>query len=167
MSERRAIRVIGADRSAVRYRSTRPDDTALRDRLKSLALALALERRRFGYRRLHVLLHRDGHVVNHTLAGSAASPPGALRCARAPRTGLLPHNRKLHVQRLNHRPAPRQAHRLSALAKKSRSTTSCSIFACSWSTPAALQAAAASGLPKKLAAIPSIACIFQTPIIVW
>ena len=61
MSERRAIRVIGADRSAVRYRSTRPDDTALRDRLKSLAL----ERRRFGYRRLHVLLRRDGHVVNH------------------------------------------------------------------------------------------------------
>jgi hypothetical protein len=43
MSERRAIRVIGADRSAVRYRSTRPDDTALRDRLKSLEL----ERRRF------------------------------------------------------------------------------------------------------------------------
>jgi putative transposase len=61
MSERRAIRVIGADRSAVRYRSTRPDDTALRDRLKSLAL----ERRRFGYRRLHVLLRREGHVVNH------------------------------------------------------------------------------------------------------
>jgi hypothetical protein len=43
MSERRAIQVIGADRSAVRYRSTRPDDTALRDRLKSLEL----ERRRF------------------------------------------------------------------------------------------------------------------------
>jgi putative transposase len=41
--------------------STRPDDTALRDRLKSLAL----ERRRFGYRRLHVLLRRDGHAVNH------------------------------------------------------------------------------------------------------
>jgi putative transposase len=61
MSERRAIRVIGADRSAMRYRSTRPDDTALRDRLKSLAL----ERRRFGYRRLHVLLRRDGHAVNH------------------------------------------------------------------------------------------------------
>ena len=57
MSERRAIRVIGADRSAVRYRSTKPDDAAVRDRLKSLAL----ERRRFGYRRLHVLLRRDGH----------------------------------------------------------------------------------------------------------
>jgi putative transposase len=60
MSERRAIRVIGADRSTVRYRSTRPDDGPLRERLK----ALAHERRRFGYRRLHVLLRREGHVVN-------------------------------------------------------------------------------------------------------
>jgi putative transposase len=60
MSERRAIRVIGADRSSVRYRSTRPDDGPLRERLK----ALAAERRRFGYRRLHVLLRREGHAVN-------------------------------------------------------------------------------------------------------
>ncbi len=44
MSERRAIRVVAADRSSVRYRSTRPDDAALRERLK----ALAQERRRFG-----------------------------------------------------------------------------------------------------------------------
>ena len=39
MSERRAIRVIGADRCTVRYRSTRPDDTALRERLKALECA--------------------------------------------------------------------------------------------------------------------------------
>lgn len=44
----------------VRWRSRRPDDTALRERLK----ALAEERRRFGYRRLHVLLRREGHLVN-------------------------------------------------------------------------------------------------------
>jgi putative transposase len=60
MSERRASRVIGADRSSVRYRSVRPDDGPLRERLK----ALAQERRRFGYRRLHVLLRREGHGVN-------------------------------------------------------------------------------------------------------
>ncbi len=60
MSERRAIRAIGADRSMVRYQASRPDDTALRERLK----ALAGERRRFGYRRLHVLLRREGQVVN-------------------------------------------------------------------------------------------------------
>ena len=60
MSERRACSVVGADRTSVRYRSRRPDDAELRERLK----ALAGERRRFGYRRLHVLLRREGHVVN-------------------------------------------------------------------------------------------------------
>jgi putative transposase len=38
----------------------RSDDGALRERLK----ALAQERRRFGYRRLHVLLRREGHALN-------------------------------------------------------------------------------------------------------
>jgi putative transposase len=38
----------------------RPNDGGLRERLK----ALAQERRRFGYRRLHVLLGREGHAVN-------------------------------------------------------------------------------------------------------
>ena len=60
MSERRACSVIGADRTSIRYRSRRPDDHNLRERLR----ALASERRRFGYRRLHVLLRREGHVVN-------------------------------------------------------------------------------------------------------
>lgn len=40
----------------VRYRSRRPPDTELRERLRSLAA----ERRRFGYRRLFVLLRREG-----------------------------------------------------------------------------------------------------------
>jgi putative transposase len=60
MSERRACRVAGVDRSSVRYRRRRPDDGPLRQRLKELAM----QRRRFGYRRLWVLLRRDGHVVN-------------------------------------------------------------------------------------------------------
>jgi putative transposase len=60
MSERRAVQAIGADRSTVRYRSRRPDDAALRERLK----ALAHERCRFGYRRLHALLRREGLRVN-------------------------------------------------------------------------------------------------------
>lgn len=60
MSERRACAVIGADRTSIRYRSRCPDDYDLRERLR----ALAPERRRFGYRRLHVLLRREGHVVN-------------------------------------------------------------------------------------------------------
>jgi putative transposase len=60
MSERRACQVIGVDRTSVRYRGSRSDDAVLRGRLKELAA----ERRRFGYRRLHVLLKREGHVVN-------------------------------------------------------------------------------------------------------
>jgi len=60
MSERRACRVLGIDRTSVRYQATRSDDGVLRDRLK----ALAQERRRFGYRRLHVMLRREGHAVN-------------------------------------------------------------------------------------------------------
>ena len=60
ISERRACRVIDADRTSVRYRSRRGDDGDLREKLR----ALAQERRRFGYRRLHILLRRDGVVIN-------------------------------------------------------------------------------------------------------
>jgi putative transposase len=49
------------DRSSVRYRSHRPDDGAIRLRLRELAA----ERRRFGYRRLQVLLRREGVSMNH------------------------------------------------------------------------------------------------------
>src|SRR5436190_20597487 len=61
LSERRACIMIGCVRMTVRYCSRRPQDTELRERLR----ALAHERRRFGYRRLHVLLRREGFVVNH------------------------------------------------------------------------------------------------------
>lgn len=60
ISERRACSIIKVDRSSVRYRSRRGDDAALRRRLRELAG----ERRRFGYRRLGLLLARDGFVVN-------------------------------------------------------------------------------------------------------
>ena len=45
----------------IRYRTSRADDAALRQRMK----AMAQERRRFGYRRLHVLLKREGYEINH------------------------------------------------------------------------------------------------------
>jgi putative transposase len=61
VSQRRACTAIGIDRSSVRYRSRRPDDMALRERLRTLAS----ERRRFGYRRLHILLRREGVALNH------------------------------------------------------------------------------------------------------
>ncbi|ABQ39534.1 IS3 family transposase [Bradyrhizobium sp.] len=61
VSQRRACSVIGADRTSMRYRSRRPDDAALRARLRELAA----QRRRFGYRRLQILLRREGTRVNH------------------------------------------------------------------------------------------------------
>lgn len=60
MSERRACAVIGADRTSMRYRSCRDGDEGLRARLRELAG----QRRRFGYRRLHILLRRDGVTIN-------------------------------------------------------------------------------------------------------
>ena len=61
VSQRRACRTIGADRSSIRYRSRRPDDSAIRARLRELAAS----RRRFGYRRLQILLRREGAQLNH------------------------------------------------------------------------------------------------------
>jgi len=60
VSERRACAAMAVDRSTVRYESKRPDDTELRDQVKQIAS----ERRRFGYRRIHVLLEREGIQVN-------------------------------------------------------------------------------------------------------
>ena len=61
MSERRACRVIGCCRMTMRQEAIRQDDPVLRERLKDLAEV----RRRFGYRRLHVFLRREGHEINH------------------------------------------------------------------------------------------------------
>lgn len=61
LSRRHACRLVGMDRSTVRYQGKRPDDAALRQRLRELAA----ERRRFGYRRLGWMLAREGHVMNH------------------------------------------------------------------------------------------------------
>jgi transposase InsO family protein len=60
ISERLASRAITTDRKTIRYRSRRPADTALRARMHELGA----ERRRFGYRRPHVLLRQEGLVVN-------------------------------------------------------------------------------------------------------
>lgn len=60
VSERHACELIGMAVSSFRYRSQRSDE-ALREQL----VALAREKPRFGYRRLHVLLRRNGVMVNH------------------------------------------------------------------------------------------------------
>jgi len=64
LSRRRACRLVGISRSVAERAPKRAHDHArLRERLH----ALAGERRRFGYRRLHELLRREGFVANHKL----------------------------------------------------------------------------------------------------
>jgi putative transposase len=60
-SQRRACRLVGVAPKVYRHRTRRGDDGVLRTRL----LVLAACRRRFGYRRLHLLLRREGFAVNH------------------------------------------------------------------------------------------------------
>jgi putative transposase len=64
LSHRRACRLVGIARSVVEHAPKREQDhVRLRERLR----ALAGERRRFGYRRLHELLRREGWRANHKL----------------------------------------------------------------------------------------------------
>jgi putative transposase len=59
-SQRRACGLVGLVPKTYRYVSKRPDDSWLRQRLKELAS----QRRRFGYRRLHLMLRREGIMLN-------------------------------------------------------------------------------------------------------
>jgi putative transposase len=60
LSERQACRYLDFPRSSQRYRSSQPPQAALRERLQTLAQL----RPRWGYRRLHWLLCREGHRIN-------------------------------------------------------------------------------------------------------
>ncbi|TVS21152.1 MAG: IS3 family transposase [Planctomycetaceae bacterium] len=62
ISERRACRLVGVSRSVFRYQSATSDSEAV---LRSRIIDLAQQRRRFGYRRIHALLRREGIIVNH------------------------------------------------------------------------------------------------------
>jgi len=61
LSERAACRLARCPRSIAQYKIRRVDDPRLIERLK----AIAAERRRFGYRRLTIMLRREGFVVSH------------------------------------------------------------------------------------------------------
>lgn len=61
ISQRHACRLAALSRSAARYQSRSAPQSVLRKRL----CELAAQRPRFGYRRLTVLLQREGHQVNH------------------------------------------------------------------------------------------------------
>jgi len=61
VSERRSCAVLRFDRSSHRYRSQRDDQAFLRHRIREIAAA----RVRYGYRRIWIVLRREGLKVNH------------------------------------------------------------------------------------------------------
>ena len=89
-SQSRSCRLVGLQRSSYRYRSRRPDDGELREKLRDLAH----RRPRFGYRRLGIFLRREGYRINHK------------RLLRLYRTEGLVLPRKRPKKRLWQRPRP-------------------------------------------------------------
>lgn len=81
LSERRACRAMGFGRASQRYRSRRDPAVELRMRLKDLAEA----RVRYGYRRLHVLLQREGWQINHKRTYRLYSEEGLSIRTRSPK----------------------------------------------------------------------------------
>ena len=61
ISIRRACGVVSFDRSTFHYKHRRPEQASLRKRIRELSEA----RVRYGYRRIHVLLRREGWTINH------------------------------------------------------------------------------------------------------
>lgn len=61
MSERRACKLVGLQRTVARYKSQKRAEKELIEKIKKLAYA----RRRYGYRRIHLLLKRSGEKINH------------------------------------------------------------------------------------------------------
>lgn len=69
LSQRAACRLTGCPRSVAQYKLRRTDEPRLVERLK----AIAMERRRFGYRRIGMMLRREGIVANHKRGNRAKS----------------------------------------------------------------------------------------------
>jgi len=89
VSQRRACGVMKVARSVVRYESVADDQAALRMRLKDLAAA----RVRYGYRRLHILLRREGWTVNAKRVYRLYSRENLTMRTRKPRRHVSSRNR--------------------------------------------------------------------------
>jgi putative transposase len=92
VSVRRACRALPVERSTYHYRSKRTDPAGLRQRIKEIAET----RVRYGYRRIHVLLLREGWAVNHKRVRRLYNELGLQLRSKSPKrrvTGKLRSNR--------------------------------------------------------------------------
>jgi len=100
LTERRACELVRMDRSSFRYRSRRADESELRARLR----ALAVERPRFGARRLCILLRREGRLVNHKRVERLYRLEGlAVRRRKRKRVAMVPREARPKAERVNQR----------------------------------------------------------------
>jgi putative transposase len=81
VSERRALLATGFPRSSHRYQSVKDDRTELRMKLRDLASS----RVHYGYRRLHILLQREGWQINHKLVYRLYKEEGLTMRRKRPR----------------------------------------------------------------------------------
>jgi putative transposase len=81
VSERRGCAAMRFDRSSHRYRGHRSEQAPLRHRIKEIAAV----RPRYGYRRIHVLLRREGWAINHKRVLRLYREEGLNLRARRPR----------------------------------------------------------------------------------
>lgn len=95
VSQRRACRTLGFPRATHRYQSVRDDRAELRIRLRDLAAS----RVHYGYKRLHILLMREGWQVNHKLVYRLYCEEGLQMRRKRPRR-----NKSCSVRRERSRP---------------------------------------------------------------
>jgi len=96
VSERRVCQVLGLARTSYRYRSRADEQAALRIRIKDLAYA----RVSYGYRRLHILLQREGWRVNHKRVYRLYKLEGLMMRPKRPRRHAAAKRRMERVEAL-------------------------------------------------------------------
>jgi len=94
ISERRACQLVGLSRTVLHYEpKAQPENESLQSRL----IELAGERRRFGYRRLHALIRREGVRANHKRIYRLYSAAGVAVRRRRKRHGVAVERHALNL----------------------------------------------------------------------
>ena len=94
ISERRACGLMGLSRTVLRYRAAGDRDQG---RLREAIKSLAAQRRRFGYRRIHALIRREGGAVNRKRLQRIYHEEGVQVARRKRRRGVAVERRALEV----------------------------------------------------------------------